>query len=88
MPSVDMLSALVVFKVVCQVVGTLIVHGECRRLHLLQPELAEEGMQGDRRLTISASLVASDAATISASHDDRATVACFLDDKKWRRDHA
>eukprot|EP00965_Chrysotila_dentata_P261786 6214368-Pleurochrysis_carterae.AAC.1 len=29
-----------------------------------------------RRYT--ASLVASDAATISASHDDRATVACFL----------
>eukprot|EP00965_Chrysotila_dentata_P167403 5527773-Pleurochrysis_carterae.AAC.1 len=33
-----------------------------------------------RRYT--ASLVASDAATISASQEDRATVACFLEDQE------
>eukprot|EP00965_Chrysotila_dentata_P204790 6182553-Pleurochrysis_carterae.AAC.1 len=63
-----------VLRVIRQVDRRHVVHGERGWLHAVDAQFREK-----RPEVYTASLVASDAATISASQEERVTVGCFFD---------
>ena len=73
MPSLDVLDLLVVLGVVRKVARRLVVGGERGGRGGTEAQLIEEAAEG-----YTPSLAASLTAMISASHDERATLVCFL----------
>ena len=75
-PAIDVLGARMKFWIIGDSDGGLVVHAHLQRLGGTVSEFVEELREVERKI---ASLAASEAAMISASQEDSATLVCFLE---------